>query len=178
MLVVLGGLLGSGRRPLAEKLADKYGLYHYDIDGKKLWRPSPDKRGNFKVLQPSTDAERLTIYRTALREFPLLSKMYPNAVVDESFHREIPRKYFLLEARKYYSPVIFVWVDCDPQWAVKHIEDMHERGVTASVQNTLRWREKAQALLQEPAGSAPRFFSTVIDDAQVEDLWRLVQRSV
>lgn len=183
MLVVLGGLLGSGAKTLANELATKYRLHRYDIDGRKLRLFSMDNKGNFKVRQPNTDEETLKVYKNVFKDFPLLSKMYPDVVVDDTFHREAPREYFLSEARKYYNPVVFVWIDSDDASVRVRLKHLWKRRRIRSVEQALHKRDRAAAKLQLPAPPAPRFSYRVSGDEriaaeQVAALWELVQQHV
>ncbi len=183
MLVVLGGLLGSGAKTLANELAKQRGFYRYDIDRKKLRRPKFDQRGNFKILQPETDAQKLRIYESVFEEFSLLSKMYPDVVTDDAFHREAPREFFLSEARKYYDPVVFVWIESDEDSVKIRLERMEKEGKVPSVAVAIRRRKMGQMKMQPLPQSTPHFFYRVSGDEriaaeQVAALWELVQQHV
>ena len=84
MLVALGGLLGSGAKTLAQELARTYGAHYYEIDAKKLRTPVLTPQGDFKRLQPKSDDERMQMYERVFADFPLLSKMYPCVIVDDT----------------------------------------------------------------------------------------------
>jgi len=177
MIICLGGLLGDGRKQLANRLAMRFGLHHFDIDRKKLREFSLDGTGNFKVLQPDTDEERLRVYDFALKEFSLLSKLHSTIIVDDTFHREIPREHFFSEARKYYGPVIFIWIESDEISVGERLERLRKSGMTTSVREAERRRERSRALLQLPPPSVPRFFYTTYDKKQVLALWELIQNT-
>lgn len=183
MLVVLGGLLGSGTRTLANELAMKYGLYRYEIDSKKLRKPVLGPHGNFTILQPNTDEERLRIYKNIFKDFPLLSKMYPDVIVDDVFHRKSPREYFLSEARKYYESVVFVWIDSDDESVKIRLTRMEKAGKVPSFAEAMHRREWAQSTLQLPVPPPLRFSYWVSGDEriaaeQTAALWKLIQQHV
>ena len=185
MLVVLGGLLGNGARTLADQLAARFGLYHYDIARKKIRHPTFDRRGDFRILQPRTDKDRVKVYENVCKDFPLLSKMYPDVVVDDTFHRDIPREYFLSEARKYYTPVVFVWIESDEASVRVRLERIRQAGKIESVDGALRRREKAHAKQQPFPPATPIFFHRTsgkegiaaqqIADQKISALWELIQ---
>jgi predicted kinase len=177
MLIVLGGLLGSGRRILADELALRYGLYHHDIDRKKLRWPPRVRGDRVRILQPRSDEERLGVYKSALTEFSMLSKMYPDVIVDEGFHRELPREYFLSHAKDYYDPVIFIWIDSDDRSVRERLGRRHKEGRLESVEGALRIRKKQMAIVQEPQPTVLRFNHTLSEEDPFSLLWEKIQES-
>lgn len=188
MLIVLGGLLGSGAKTLAGQLAMKSGLHHYDIDQKKLREPVLDPHGDFRILQPRTDKDRVKVYESVFKEFPLLSKMYTDVVVDDVFHRDVPREYFLSEARKYFDPVVFVWVESDEDSVKIRLERMEKAGKVPSLAAAMRRRKTAQMKMQPLPPSAPVFSHRASGeegiaarqamDRKVAALWKLIQQNI
>lgn len=168
MLICLGGFLGSGRRILAKKLAAKLGYYYYDIDEKKLHdtRVSLVRRPKVKRIHPGTDEQQVALYDQVLREFPRLSKMYPNVVVQDSFHRAKPREYFFSAARRSFDRIVFVWVGSDEKFVEDRLMHMREIGIIHNVHRTYARREREIAEF-EPFSESPLTFNHTIssDDA-------------
>lgn len=178
MLICLGGFLGSGRKLLARIIAEKYGLHYYDIDAHKMHRliVSTGGRGVRDVpVQPTTDEYRMQIYRNVLADFSRLAKMYPDIVVDDAFHRRLPRETFLKEARKYFGSVVFVWIDSDESHVMERLTVLRARRIIRSEKKALARREKA-AQEFEPLKPDTRVFKCVLgDQAEGEALMSLVR---
>ncbi len=116
MLICIGGFPGSGKHALARYVAEHLGYYYYDINQKKLPYPVLTQRGvHEKLQQPDTDEKRTLLYQRIVKDFPLLSKMYPDMVIDSAFHRIHPRDAFFREARQYFDDVLVLWVESDAQ---------------------------------------------------------------
>lgn len=175
MLVCLGGILGSGARVLANELALKYGLHHYDMDRMKIRSFPINKKGDLTVWQPRSAQERMHVYRTALDEFPRLAKMYPDAIVDEAFLREVTREYFLSRAKAFYDPVIFIWIEADQARVIKNLERMCDQGILPSLEKGLQRRKRVERLVQEPSSAVPRFRYTTTPEQAASVLWELIQ---
>ena len=102
--------------------------------------------------------------------------MHANAIVDDSFHRETPREYFLSGARKYYKEVIFVWVESDEASVGERLEHMQKLGMIRSVAEATQRRRSAIETLQLPASSVLRFFFSTSGKKQVAAVWELIQQ--
>lgn len=179
MLIVLGGLPGSGRQKLTDRLAQKTGFHRYDLDSKKLKVPPPQPGAPVRTLNPRNATERVRLYKTALAEFPRLSKMHDNVVIDDLFHHRASREYFLAEAQKFFAPIIFVWVDADEVSAQKNIERMLARGKITSIEDTLRIRKRTQSRSEPPENAlAFRFQSDIDLNDQAAALWELIQENI
>jgi len=161
---------------MADKLAQTFGLHLYDIGRKKLRSPLLDRDGNFQVLRSRTDKERLRIFGSVLREFPLLSKMYADVIVSDTFHRSVPREYFLSEARKYFNPVVFIWIESDESSVPHRLKRMQQSGRIKSASEALRIREQSATVLQAPPPAIPRFLCTHPQKSQSAELWELIKQ--
>ena len=177
MLIVLGGFLGSGRSGLARLLASKAGFYYYSLHEKKMHHLSLDenRRIHERIMEPGTDALRMRMYREALKEFPMISKMHENVIVDDAFHRAQPRGFFLKEARAYFNPVVFVWVESPDETVEPRLRIMEHNGVITSVTTALR-RRKQVIKEFEPFASRPLvFFHRISDERAAEALYGFIQ---
>jgi predicted kinase len=125
MLIVLGGLKGSGRRALAKELAAQRGFHWYDTKQHRV-------RGHF-FTKDGTAAEYLTgvfgdeahlfLLQKVAGDLPLLSKTYNDVVLDYPLNRRSSRDFFLKEAQRSFSPVVFVWIqtsDADARLRLHH----------------------------------------------------------
>lgn len=159
MLICLGGFLGSGRRILARRLSTRLKFYYYDTESKKLHRHTFNKSGHVReeTQHSTTDKEQLFIYEKILKDFPLISKMHRDVVIDDSFHRAKPREYFLVEARKYFDTIVFVWIDSDEEHVANRFRLMQITGMTNGIRGALQRREREQKEF-EPFESSPLTF--------------------
>ncbi|MDB5238659.1 MAG: hypothetical protein JWM46_929 [Candidatus Kaiserbacteria bacterium] len=178
MLIVLGGLLGSGRIYLANKLALTYGVYPYDLNSKKVPLPMFDTDGNVRTRVPKNKQERLRVYDKVLEDLPFASKMHPNILIHDTFHRQMPREYFLEKAKEICSPVVFIWIEAGEEYVITNMNYLHKRGVIKDVDAALRYRELRKKKLQPCPPSVPRFHTTTMSATHVEDLWQLIQDQV
>lgn len=177
MILVLGGLLGSGRRALARELSRYYGLYWYEIRQHQLRLPAVnrDKLFTSQLVIPREDAERQRVLTRATDELPLLSKMHPNVVTELAFHREQPRSFFLSEAAKHFSPVVFVWVESDEESALERIRIMGEQGEVENLNRVLALRELEKEETQLPDEGTLRFRFSGDVKVDARRLMRLVE---
>lgn len=177
MLICLGGFLGSGRRILARKLAERHRFHLYDIGSKKIRRHVFKKNGRVKevALQPNTEELRLFLYQRIIEDFPRVSKMYPDTIVNDEFHREMPREYFLSEARKYFDPVVFIWIDSDEIHAKGRLRHMVEIGMLPDLGRALKGWRRATRTFDPPKPDTRMFRCVNADNAEAEELWALIQ---
>ena len=179
MLIILGGFLGTGRKSLARAFSERYGYHYYDMDQKRfrVYARMRDGTVRERLQRPHTDNARMHLCRRVLEDFPLLSKIYPDTVMSNAFHREKPRGYFLTQASQYSNPVIFMWIESSESLVSKRLADMKERGMIASIWGAKRRREKMRAEF-EPFEQKPFIFEHGESDAASADrLWELVNAS-
>lgn len=153
MLVVFGGLAGSGKRYVAREFARQCGFHLISIDEKKmrLILRSNREYGANEVPIGSV-SEQMSIYKKVTEEFPQLSASHSRVALCAAFHRATSREYILEEALKYFLDVRFIWIDSNDESMRLR---MMAAGRTAYIKQTLdqkRWQEgelepKAGALI-------------------------------
>lgn len=180
MLVCLGGLFGSNRRLLALLLSKNRGFHYYDIRAKKLHRQIRDRSSNFRevVQVPTSDRERLHVYRRVIEDFSLISKMHRNVVIDDGFYRTAPRGYFMEAARQYFDRVVFVWVESSDEKALSRFKRMKKFGTIRSVEAAVARRARAERYVESFDTPPLTFPDGVADDAAADRLWELIETSV
>ena len=180
MLVVLGGLLGSGRRVLARKLAEQQHFHLYDMDAKYPHRHVFDETGRAKevTVRLHTDEARLSLYKRVLEDMPKLSKMHPNIVLEDPFTRAKPRDAFFNAARKHFDRVVFVWIDSDEPNVTKRLELMRRKGLIQSIQTALERRKMVAAGLERLDPSTRVFKCMLADDVETKALWTLINSEI
>ncbi len=177
MLIVLGGLIGDGRWVLSRKLASQYKFHLYDINNKRMHRHVLEKSGEVRetIESPRTDEMRLLLYERVLEDFGKISKMYPDTIVQDWFHRIRPRSTFLRDAANYFDSVVFVWIESEERYLLPRLQHMVEKGAIKNIEAAVRQREKAIGSLQRPDGPTPIFNCTTASHTEVEALWNLIQ---
>lgn len=178
MLILLGGLIASGKVHLANRLAMLKGMHPYDMSRNKRPQLSFDKRGLARVVQPKTDAEWLSVYEKAVGDFHMLAKMHTDVIIADTFHRKVPRDYLLSEAKKYFDRVVFIWVESGSEATAKRLKRMRSLGILRSVGDGMQRLKAASIFAEFPDASTPRFVSTEENiDAQCDALWEMVNTS-
>ena len=178
MLVVLGGFIGNGRGFLGPLLAKEMGFYYYPLLEKKKQLYLDNKhRLHERIMEPSTDPARAQLYREVLKDFRLLSKMYPDVIVEDTFHREKPREFFLQEARRYFSPVVFVWIESPDETAVARLQRAERIKLVPSAAKAIHTRSKTMKEF-EPFSGALIFFHRISNRAAARALLGLINQSV
>ena len=173
MIILLGGFLGSGRGRLARALSKRHGFHYYDMNQKKPQYGFFDKKGRLKekAQRPKSDAARMRMYKSVTADFPRLSKMYPDTIIQASFHRKQSREYLLEEARRYFDKVIFVWIESDGKHTEKNLLRMEKRAKIRSIEQGKR-RMKGMRKAFEAFQDTPHSFSFVVSGPKsAEHLW-------
>ena len=175
MLIVLGGFLGNGRKMFAHRLAKRKNFHLYDTDAKKMRRFELQRGGAIKemVQRPYREEQRLFLYKNVLADFSKISKMHPDMIIEDSFHRTAAREYFLTEARKYFKPVVFIWIDSDEAHVAERIRHMVTTGAIGSYEEGVRRRKSAAKHFTQD--HTMRVFKCVKgDEAELDALWSLI----
>ncbi len=116
MLILLGGLQGSGKRQLARAFSDATGFFWHDTARNGSVVPSRFERSSTVIHTDPviiTDALRVQRLEKIVRDFPLLSKMYDGVIVEHLLHRRLPREHLITAARRHFSNVVTIWLDSD-----------------------------------------------------------------
>ena len=113
MLICIGGFPGSRRKRLTHELSKALGFYIYPL---RRTKHSLSLEGLHKLTRPArnvpySDEMLVQVYRKVGEDFPLLSKMYPDIIVKDHFHREVPRELFFKVAEQYFGPPLIVWAE-------------------------------------------------------------------
>jgi len=109
MLICVGGLPGSGRKDFAHRIAEKSGFYAFDLESnmRTLLLRREYQRGE----ETLSDALRLRMFQHVARNFAHVSETFRNVIVDEPFHRIVPREFLFAEGARYFKRVAVVWVE-------------------------------------------------------------------
>lgn len=161
MIIILGGVQGSGRRRFARALAEELKWHYYDLDAVKRREIVFVRRGMVKerLQRTTSDPARRALYTPIIQAFPRLSKMYPNIVMDDRFHREIVRSYFFKEAEQYFGKMLFVWVESSQEHAEERFARQVAEGQARNLKGLLRRRADQLRHFQEFTIPALRFTS-------------------
>jgi len=144
MIICIGGFPGSGRRRLTHDLSKALGFYIYPLRETKR---KPSFKKLHKLIRPARgspypDGTLMEIYKRIVADLPLLSKMYPDIIIKDHFHRETPREFFFGEAEKYFGPPLIVWVEASAERSAARLRDVlaEKKKLTArlAVMETMR----------------------------------------
>lgn len=117
MIIFVGGLIGAGKSTVARALADKFGLFYYDIDEikKSVFREDPAYEHNMKHGIPFCDASRTKVYDIVINDIQRLAKTHRCIVVDETLHKRPLRHQLFEAAEKFFGGYFVVWVKADEE---------------------------------------------------------------
>lgn len=115
MVIFFGGLIGTGKTSLARALAERLGIYYYDVDfvKKEVYPTDPNYEYNLKNNIPFSDETRTKTFNRVVQDFKKLSKKYENIIVDETLHKKSLRQILFNGAEKYFEKYIVVWIKAD-----------------------------------------------------------------
>lgn len=177
MLVLLGGLRGSGKREMAQELARREGFFHYVLDQHRprSYFLNEKKEMVTYSIESTSDEDHIRIFKRACADFPLLSKMYRGVVITDQFHRKKPRDFLLSQARRYFSVIHCVWIEHEEQLALQRIYSAHQTWWRSGADSLIeaRNRSKESSELEDPL---VKIFSRTEDlDASVSILLNLLK---
>lgn len=170
MLIFVGGLLGSGRKDFAQHLGAKLDFYVYDLESSM--RTSlflrEYRRERVHSYDTLSDTLRLHMFQHVARNFEQLSNIFKNVVVDEPFHRNIPRSFLFEQGKKYFKQVPVVWVE-DTQASVEEKAlRVLRKNPRHNVANVKKMIEKMESDF-EPLPSPPIFARNVAQNPLILD---------
>lgn len=115
MVIFVGGLIGTGKTSLARALAEKLGIYYYDVDlvKKEVYPADPNYEYNLKNNIPFSDETRVKTFNRVVEDFAKLAKEHKHIIVDETLHKKSLRQILFNGAEKYFEKYIIVWVKCN-----------------------------------------------------------------
>ena len=105
------------------------------------------------TVRTESDAQRALIYQRTLDDFPRLSKMYPDVIIDAGFRNATLREHFFTGARSYFNDLLFVWIETDDVSAQKRFFERGEEHGTPA----LRRRESMKKAFQPLDSNVPIF---------------------
>lgn len=182
MLLMLGGLIGSGRKMLAQQIALAHNFHPYDARRYSIKQFYVDPRGRRveRAQSSNSDEERMALFTRIAGDVPMLSKLHEKVIMERSFHRKAPREFLIEKARSYFDPVVFVWVRTDEETADAFIREMFAKGMIESIEGAHAERKKNMdefdGLLDNDLSFDVRPGKTG-EEAMIE-LWNLIQEHV
>ena len=138
MVILFGGLVGTGKTELARAVAQHLNLFYYEIDRAKaeVINANVPLQFNMKYNRPYSEEAKLMIYSRALQHLRELSREHPHIVADEDFHKKHSRTLFFERIKESMGGLLFVWLTAD--------ENL--------VRERLAARQRQGHLLKEPFG--------------------------
>lgn len=179
MLICLGGFVGSGRRILAEKIAEQLKFHYYNTQEKVIRHTvRPGEKNVSANPYFISDQDKTFLYKRVLADLPLLSKMHSGIVVDDEFNRAGPRNQFFSEVKKYIHTVAFVWIDCDDEYVENNLRIMTLRKRIPSIQQGLRKRALEQKEFEPFATPQRTFRPQLANDKAAALLIELIRKEM
>ena len=138
MVILFGGLVGTGKTELARAVAQNLNVFYYEIDKAKaeVINANAALQFNMKYNKPYSEEAKLMIYSRALQHLSELSKTHKDIIADEDFHKKHSRSIFFERIRESMGGLLFVWLTADEN----------------AVRERLAARQRQGHLLKEPFG--------------------------
>jgi hypothetical protein len=121
---------------------------------------------------------RLLAYKRFVEQLPVVSKMHPHLVIEDTFHRMSPREYLFEASADYFDAVSFVWIDSDESYVKARLEHMAKEGLVESVGGAMRQRRRAAAAFEAPPDGTSVFTCVRADNAEADALLALARASI
>jgi hypothetical protein len=168
MILFLGGLPGSGRKALANKLSAQYNVYHYELERfmPGTYVLNPHQELITKTRYPTSDVLMLRVYEKAAAEFPMLSKLHEHVVIDGTFHREKIRQYIFREAQKYFGSIAIIWID-------RNSTPLSQKRLGKHSQKMVRTRIRIRSRFEAFPYPIARFTCNDSDPDVARNVWQL-----
>jgi len=174
MLVVFGGFIGTGKRHFAQRVATHLGGHYFDVHLRKPRFPAFTREGDVQVRQPRTDEMWVDLYKDVLEEFRTLSIQHSHIIIEDDFHRKIPREFFLDGARGIFDQVVFIWFQSSDMSIEMRLMKLHQEGRGDLRRARLRLRRSQKT--HEPIDEyVPLFDSSIDRKGKFKELVSLIQ---
>ncbi len=124
MLIVIAGLIGSGKSTIARDVAKRLNipLYSIDNDKKKIYKQHPQYGYFLKNNIPFPDETRKQTFNASLEGLKQLAKLREHAIVEETFHKKSLREPFFKEASKIFGGMILTLVTVDDKLVKERLD--------------------------------------------------------
>ncbi|MCW1929699.1 MAG: ATP-binding protein [Candidatus Kerfeldbacteria bacterium] len=130
MVIFVAGLIGTGKTSLARALAEKLGIYYYDVDlvKKEVYPTDPNYEYNLKNNIPFSDETRVKTFHRVVEDFAKLAKKHKHIIVDETLHKKLLRQILFDGAEKYFGTYIIVWVKANEETIKDRLTQNQRKG--------------------------------------------------
>ena len=124
MLIVIAGLIGTGKSTIAREVSKRLNLplYSIDDDKKKIYQQHPQYEYFLKNNIPFPDDIRKKTFDASLEGLRKLAKEHKHAIVEETFHKKSLRSPFFKEAKKIFGGMILTLVTADDELVKERLE--------------------------------------------------------
>src|SRR5690349_8364008 len=115
MVIFIVGLIGTGKTSLAQAIAKKLHIHHYETDIliKKIYLTDPNYEYHVRQNIPFSDEMLTTLFEKVAEDFAVLAKTHKHLVVDEVLSRKVPRSILFAAAEKYFGGYVVVLIKSD-----------------------------------------------------------------
>lgn len=115
MLIIIAGLIGTGKSTIAKAVAAQLGIPLCSIDEEKerIYRKHPEYQRYIDEGIPFPDELRKQAFDATLEKLRGLTKTHRHAIVEETFHLRSLREEFFADAKKLFGRCIRTLVVAD-----------------------------------------------------------------
>ena len=128
MLIVIAGLIGTGKTTIAKALSARLEIPLCSIDEEKerVYRSHPEYRRHVDEGVPFPDDLRKQAFDATLDKLRALAKTHRHAVVEETFHKRHLREPFLNAAAALFGGKCVIFVTADDVVIRKRLNERKE----------------------------------------------------
>lgn len=115
MIILFGGLVGTGKTELARAVARDLDIFYYEIDKAKakVINANAPLQFNMKYNKPYSEEAKLMIYSRALHHLVELSRTHKHIIADEDLHKKHSRSILFDRIRESMGQLLVVWLTAD-----------------------------------------------------------------
>lgn len=112
MVIFIGGLPGTGKTTLSKALAERLGIFHYDVDEvkKRVYPNDPDFDKNISEGIHFSDATRMEVLRQVAADFPRLAREHKHILVEEVLQKRSLRDIVYEAAQESFGNYIVIHI--------------------------------------------------------------------
>lgn len=124
MLIVIAGLIGTGKTTIAKEVSKRLNipLYSIDNDKNRIYKKHPKYDYFIENNIPFPDETRIETFNASLKGLRKLAKKHKNAIVDETFHKKSIREPFFEEAEKIFGGIILTLITVSDKFVKERLE--------------------------------------------------------
>lgn len=129
MLIILAGLIGSGKTTIAKELSNKLNIPYYSIDDDKerICQQFPKYNYFLQNNIPFPDEMRKKTFQTSVTNLKKLHQKHKNIIVEETFHKKDLRNFFFQEAKKIFGTILITHIKSNETTTKQRLEQREKK---------------------------------------------------